>query len=85
MSTAIVVFGDNCADKQEGEKNFFVHFATRKMCFLVLHLYQSHVSCFKIQVHYVINTCACFTQLPEGHGCFVLILACVQISQPERH
>jgi hypothetical protein len=84
VSTVIVVFGDNCADKQEGGKNF-AQSATRKTCFLVLRLYRSHVSCFEIQVNFVISMCACFTQFLEGHGCFVLILACVKISQPGQH
>lgn len=79
MSTVIFVFGDNCADKQEGGKNFFVQSTTRKMCFLVLRLYRSHVSYFEI--HYV-NMCACLIQFIDSHSCFVLMLPCVQISQP---
>jgi len=83
VSTVIFVFGDNCADKQEGGKNFFVQSATRKMCFLVLRLYRSHVSYFDI--NYVINMCACLTQFHDRHGCFVLMLPCVQISLPGLH
>jgi hypothetical protein len=69
VSTVIFVFGDNSADKQEGGKNLFVQSATRKMCFLVLRLYRSHVSYFEI--HYVINMCACLIQFIDSHSCFV--------------